>query len=161
MAKSRRLGLTPMIRSRVRAGIRAGLGESAILSDVEGAYPNATEGSIRRIISQETTRQSAVDRIMSKDFRRRTNLHSIVGCGKGEQVRARITVTWVDPATGESRTYGHTTILQNQGVMSHILNSAIQEVLDDATGRGYQPPRITSGMTGGHTFYRLEYVECI
>lgn len=161
MAKSRQLGLAPLIRSRVRSGIRAGLGESAILSDVEGAFPAATEGSIRRIISQEASRQDAVDRIMAKDFRRRTNIHAIVGCGRGEQVRARITVTWTDPETGDSRTYGHTTILQNQGVMSHILNSAIQEVIDDAIGRGYQPPRITSGMTGGRQYYRLEYVECV
>lgn len=161
MAKSRSLGFLPLLRSHVREGVRAGSTRDSILSSAEERFPAATEGQITRMIRQEAARQDAVDRIMSRDLRRRTNMHAIVGCGAGETVRARITVTWTDPQTGVTRTYGHTTTLANQGRMMDILNPAIAEVLENARGHGYQPPHITSSMQSGSTRWRLEYVECV
>lgn len=161
MAKRRPLSADPMVRSLIRRGVRAGLSDLQIRTEVEASFPRATEGAVNRITSQERGRQTAVDKVMSRDFRKRTNLHAIVGCGAGEKVRGRITVEWEDPQTGHTRRYGQTLELKNQGVLGTILNEAIEGVLQDARGKGYQPPRITSGMRSGRETYRIEYLECV
>lgn len=161
MARKRSLSNNPMVRGMIRSGVRAGQSLATIEQNVQASFPGITPGTISRIHSQESTRQAAVDRIMAKDFRRRTNLHAIVGCGKGESIRARIVVQWRDSQTGDTRRYGQTLELRKTGVLGSILNEAIGSVLQDATGRGYKPPQVYSSDRTGSTTYRIEYVECV
>lgn len=129
--------------------------------DDSGQFRGVSRSAVARMVTQETTRQNVIGRIEQRDKRERTNLHALVGCGRGEVVQARITLHWADPDTGVGRTFGHTTTLQNRGRLMDILNAALREAADDAIGRGYQAPHITSSMIAGSTRYRLEYIECV
>jgi hypothetical protein len=158
----------PNIRSFIRAGVRSSMTRDQILDGLEdrfldenGTFRGVSRQAVNRMIGQETDRQGVIDRINRRDFRERTNLHSLVGCGAGETIQTRISLTWRDTETGVQRTYGHTTTLDNSGRFMDILNKALREAMDDARNRGYTPPHITSSMLAGSTRYRLEYVECV
>lgn len=168
MARNRPPQFIPMLRSRARYGVRIGRSKSEIIDSILDEFPTIATGeavtrpgTVTRIVNDEFRRQSVIDRIQAMDKRRRTNLHTLVGCGAGKTIRSRITITFPDPHTGEQKTFGHTTTLKNQGRLMDILNSAIQDVINVAGSRGYTLPQITSSMTGGKAFYRLEYVECV
>ena len=150
-----------MLRSAVRSGIRGGLTSDQILSDIEGRFPQATEGRISRLIAQEQSRQTAVDRVMARDFRRRTNLHAIARCGRGETVQAHITIRFIDQETGVFKEYGSTVQLRSTGVLGTILNEGIQTILAEARLDKYKPPEITSGDRGGNPGFRINYIECV
>lgn len=158
----------PLIRSRIRTMVRAGFSRGQIRDALEnqfGTNDNRIGGlapsNVTRMINQESNRQDVIDRINAKDKTKRTNLHSLIGCGKGETIQTRISVIWFDPAAGRERSFGHTTTLRNQGRLMDILNPAIREAVDEATGKGYVAPHITSSMLSGSTRYRIEYVECV
>lgn len=158
----------PNIRSFIRAGVRSSMTRDQILGGLEdrflsenGDFRGVSRSQVQRMIGQEMNRQSVIDRINRRDFRERTNLHSLVGCGAGETIQARITLNWRDEETGVHRQYGHTTTLGNSGRFMDILNAALREAMEDARSRGYTPPHITSSMLAGTTRYRLEYVECV
>lgn len=161
MAKARKVSPTPLIRSQVREGVRSGLTPSQISELVNRKFANVNNTGLNAMIRQETKRQNAVDAIMSRDKRKSLDLRALVGCrGKSSQVRARLTITFLEPSTGLQKTYGHTTTLDGSGRLATILNKAIAEATADAVSRGYTPPTITSAQTGGRQFYRIEYIEC-
>lgn len=158
----------PNIRSFIRAGIRAGWGRDQIREGLEdrflsedGTFRGVTANAVGRMITQEQNRQSSIDRLYRRPLTSRTNLHAIVGCGRGEVVQARISLTWPEAGTGRQRTYGYTTTLDNTGRVMDILNKALREAMEDARGRGYTPEHVTSSMLTGSTRYRLEYLECV
>lgn len=168
MANLEERGSRPLIRSRIRQGIRAGSHLYAIHAQLEAEFGNDNNrigglapSVITRMLNQEANRQDVIDRIAARNKTERTNMHSLVGCGRGEIVQTRITISWFDEAAGRTRTFGHTTTLRNQGRIMDILNPAIREAVEEATNRGYTPPHITSSMIAGSTRYRIEYVECV
>jgi hypothetical protein len=160
VAKRRSLSADPMIRHAVRSGVRAGLSAAQILADVTSRFPRVTEGTVTRMTQQEVGRQRAVDRVMGRDFRFRTSLHGIVGCGKGEKVRGAITIQWFDEQIGRIRTYGASATFKSTGTLGDILNDAIAQVVSGAVGNGYLAPEIRSSMRTGTTSYRIDYLEC-
>lgn len=148
--------------------VRGGFSVGEIREALEDEFGNNTNrigglapSQVTRMINQENNRRDVIGKINAKDFRDRTNLHSLVGCAKGEVIQTRITISWFDEAAGRVRHFGHTTTLKGTGRMMDILNPALQEAVDDAIARGYAAPHITSGMRSGGTTYRLEYVECV
>lgn len=158
----------PFIRGFIRQGIRQGESPQSLIDqlrtdyeDERGYIGGIAPSSVQRIANQEARRQYVIDRIEAMDKRRRTNLHAIVGCGKGEIIQTRISIQWRDEQTGTIRHFGHTTTLANTGRLMDILNPALAEAVQTAIGRGYSPPGITSSMLTGSTRYRLEYVECV
>jgi hypothetical protein len=156
------------VRSLIRSMARQDRPKSAIRDAVmdrvaiDGSLPDwLTPTRLTRIINQEVDRQDAVSKIEKMPKRQRTNLHSLVGCGRGETIQTRITLQWRDPTTQAMVFWGHTTTLQNQGRLMDIINAALAEAIADRIGRGYNTPTITSSMLSGDTRYRLEYVECV
>lgn len=158
----------PFFRSRIRSAVRGRETDQQIRQSLlpwynpdTNRYAGLAPSVITRMINQERGRHTIIRRLEQMDKRQRTNLHALVGCGRGEIVQTRITIQWRDPATGAIRHYGHTTTLATQGRLMDILNPALAEAITDATGRGYTPPAITSSMLSGDTRYRLEYIECV
>lgn len=161
-------GVRPALRSFIRQQVRQGRSVTEIRDALElrfggddGRIGRIAPTFVTRMIQQESRRQQIISRLERQDKTRRTNLHTIVGCGAGETIQTRITLHWHDPQTERDVVYGHTTTLRNQGRLMDILNPAIREAIMDAIGRGYTPPNITSSMLTGGTRYRIEYVECV
>lgn len=158
----------PFFRSRIRARVRAGETPQQIRAGLDPWYNAETNrygglapSTITRMINQESERQGVIDRLERMSKRRNTNLHSLLGCGRGEIIQARVTIQWVDESTGAIRHFGHTGTLANQGRLMDILNPFLADAVNDARRRGYNPVGITSSMLEGSTRYRLEYIECV
>lgn len=158
----------PFFRSRIRSAVRGRETDQQIRNSLlpwynaeTNRYAGLAPSVITRMINQERGRHTVIERIEKRDKRQRTNLHSLLGCGRGEIIQTRITIQWRDERTGTIRHFGHTTTLANQGRLMDILNPALAEAVSDAIGRGYTPPGITSSMLTGSTRYRIEYIECV
>src|SRR5690348_10742672 len=131
MADFTQHGFAPVIRSEIRADISSGMSTSDVYQaiatrweDSSGYIGGLSPSAVRRMITQENARQTAVDRLEQMDKRRVTNLHALLGCGKGQVIQTRITIQWYDEQTGRTRTFGHTTTLGNQGRLMDLLNPA-------------------------------------
>lgn len=162
MAKARRMAANPVIRGRIRLGVRQGKTNAEIYASVSADFPSASPSAIGRETNNERARQQAVDTVTAADKRRTIDLGATLRCPKStNRVRVRITITWTDPKTGETHTFGDTVEIGSKGRLADLLNDALNQVMASARSRGYQPQNVTSASTSGRARYRIEYLECI
>jgi hypothetical protein len=162
MAARRRVGTNPAVRGIVRDGVRAGAPRRDIIDEVTTRFPGVTPQRVGQLVSEEGRRQAAVDRLTAADKRRSIDVPAEMGCRGGNgRLRMSVTVSWTDPRTGVTRTFGTTVETAGRGRLADILNDALSQVTDAARARGYDPGRITSAQTAGRTSYRINYVDCL
>ena len=149
------------MRSRVREGIRGGLSGAQIADSVAELFAGFRPSLVAQTITEERRRQRVIDNIMSHDKRKVLDIRSALKCPKSTaSIRTHITLRYIDQSTGLERRYFHITTLTGQGRLSDQLNTAIREASQDATNRGYTPPRITSANVTGLPSFRINYIEC-
>lgn len=162
MAAPRQMSANPVARSRVRSGVRHGRTNAEIEADLAELFPGISPSTVRTMAARERAAQRGVDTVMDHDKRKTVDLGTMLKCGKRtERIRARITITWTDPKTGESKTFGDTVEMNAKGRLADLLNEALDQVLASARDRGYTPTNVTSADTTGRARYRIEYLECI
>ena len=162
MARARQVHANPAVRGMVREGVRAGRSRRDIIDGVTDRFPSVTPQRVGQLISEESRRQTMVDRMISGDKRRNVDLAAESGCPAGtDRLRVRLTLAWVDAETGRRRTYSTTVETAAQGRLGGIINDAINQATHDALMRGYNIPKMFSTATRGDVSYRLEYAECL
>ena len=162
MAKRRRLSVNPVVRGTVRGGVRAGDTDDEIISDVQSSFPSYDETSVRGIITDERRIQGAISSITAEDKRTNVDLARRLKCPAGtKRIRIRITITFPSGPGGESRTYGDTVEIDARGRLADLLNDALKKVINNAVGKGYNPPALTSADTSGRIRYRVERMDCV
>lgn len=162
MAKTRRLVANPAVRSVIRAGVRDGLSDAEIASEVSGSFHSADPTQVDSEIRAERRRQGVVDTVMAADKRKNIDLGRRLGCrGKNARARWGITIFWSDPNTGEQRQFNWTGETSVRGRLADLINDVIASAIAQAIAKGYQPTAITSASTSGRSYYRINYVECV
>lgn len=162
MAKRLRTALTTNIRGYVRAGIREGKSKADIALEVEDKFGRRNRNELSSLIAQERIRHQTALRILDQNKRRKVNLADFVKCDPGAtKFRAYITISWHDKDRDMRFTKGGIADIEASGVLSQILNKAINQVRDYYLSKNYDIPAITSGQTSGKQFYRVEYIECV
>jgi hypothetical protein len=161
MAKRRKLGVNPVVRSIIRGGVRGSLTDDDILSDVQSSFPAMHEDDLKKMIVLERSMQSVISGVMEEDKRTNVDLARRLKCPKGtKRVRIRITITFPSGPGGESRTFGDTVEVDARGRLADLLNEALRNVISRAVGFGYNPPHMTSSDTSGSIRYRIERMDC-
>lgn len=168
MANFHEVAFRPIIRSRIRALIRAGSSRQGILNELQdefynesGTYAGVTANQVGRMISQETRRQTNVDRVMAMAKSRVTNLHALLQCNAGQTIQAGVSLRFTDELTGIEKAFSFSGSLGNQGKLQDLLNPLLRAGVEEARGRGYTLQNITSSMTSGSLSYRINYLECV
>lgn len=161
MARQRAFKPTPLVRGLVRSEVRGGRSFTEVVNAVVERFNNVDRRSLNAMVRQEQQRQMRVDTVMNADKRKTLDLRQLAGCQrKSDSVMASITISWYDDTRGVRREFTQVAVLGNSGRLSDNINRAIAAVAQDAVGRGYVPPKITSAMTTGSNYYSINYIEC-
>lgn len=168
MANFHEVAFGPIIRNRVRNLIRAGATRQGIIIELEdefynegGTFAGLTRNQVGRMISQETRRQIAVDKVTAMAKSRVTNLHALLQCQAGQHIQAGISLRFTDELTGLEKHFSFSGTVGNAGRLQDLLNPLLRAGVEEARGRGYSLQNITSSMTNGSLSYRINYLECV
>ncbi len=161
MARARRLAVNTFIRSQVRNLVRSTPQNDAVISEITARFPTVNKNMLRSTVAQERARQTGINTIMEADKRRNVDLGATLKCsGPNQTITASIELMFPDPLIGGERRFQGIVTLDKVGRLATILNTAIQDVIDRAVNRGYEPGTITSANTTGSHRYQINYIEC-
>ena len=155
------MALPAIVRGLVRGMIRQGATRRAILDRVASTFPWSRPQQVGTIISQELKQNAIATNIINADKRRTIDLATLAGCPAGtERVRIGITISYLDPRTGDRVERFGSQDVSARGRLADIVNDAIRQTIGFFDERGYDIPQLTSAATAGPTHYRVDFVRC-